>query len=186
MINPNVELKRIHKRLLSRIWKEGQQLKIRGEDYKEIVNVRFTFRFTPVEETKIQHINVINNEILAKLSLFLPIFEKDANTRQLFLYFPELIKGEPPCNLIYHFLFREGQMNLNVYTRSWDILNKWSTDIHTALYCLSYFCEKTGTKRGTTTFFVGSCHVSMNATLEGKFVGTAHDIIKKTKEEVVQ
>jgi len=167
MIDLNRELARIHRRLLDRIWKEGTEIKVRGEDYKEITNVRFTLRFTPVETQEIQHFDIVDSVVRREIVKLTSLFGEDKNTRRMFLYFPELVMGDPPCNLIYHFLYREEKMNLNVYSRSWDILGKWRTDLFTALYSLSIFCERTGTKKGTVTFFVGSCHVPLKATLNG-------------------
>jgi thymidylate synthase len=166
MIDPNKELDRIHKRLLDRIWKAGEVIHVREEDYKEIVNVRFTFRFTPVEKTNIQYIKIIDWQVIHDITDLCRLFDKDQNSRQMFLYFPELINGHRPCNLIYHFLFRKDAMNLNVYTRSWDIINKWLTDIHTALYCLEHMAKLTGKKKGRITFFVGSCHVPLRSILK--------------------
>jgi len=159
----------LHKRdrLLKKIWKDGSEVTVDGDDYKEILNVRFSIHFMAPEEKAISHFKVIHAWINREFSRIENMFDLDAFTRRAYCFFPELEIGEPPCNLVYLYIFRENRLNLIVFIRSFDVLKKFVSDVNTALWCLQIMSYRTGMDPGRVTFFVVSCHVKISDTLEG-------------------
>lgn len=156
-------------RILEMVWRKGEILNVNGETYKEILNVRFSIPFLESQERVISHFDVVSSWFQNELPSLLRKFQEDKNTRRAYLFFPELEKGEPPCNLVYFFILRGGSLRLVVFIRSFDLIRKFISDVNTALYCLkrlaSEFPEFVPPKE--VTFFVCSAHVRIYDTLEG-------------------
>jgi len=76
------------------------------------------------------------------------LMEKDPLTRQAYLpiFFPEdtgVVHGERvPCTLGYHFLHRNGKMDITYYIRSCDFVRHFRDDLYMTLRLLMWVCEK--------------------------------------------
>lgn len=91
--------------------------------------------------------------------------EKHPNSRQLYLpvwnQHDETRRGRRrvPCSLGYHFMQRQGKINLTYMMRSCDFATHYSNDVALANIMQHWLAEKTDYQVGTFTHFVGSFHV---------------------------
>lgn len=86
-------------------------------------------------------------------------------TRQAFLsiWDPEIDSDNfettrVPCSIGFHFLLREGKLNLVYYMRSLEVTQCVGNDIYTSSRMIEAVAEELGVKPGTLTFCVGSAH----------------------------
>jgi len=64
-----------------------------------------------------------------------------------------------PCSIGWHFLLRNGNLNLTYTMRSCDFVTHWQNDVWLAMNLLYFVCEKTGTNPGHFSQFINSFHV---------------------------
>lgn len=162
-------LNKIQKQLLDLIGRKGVSIPSKGIPTTEITNVIIELKPTghKIREGAIQHLHVVNKEVIPILRNLGSVINADEDTRRAYLYFPELEKGESPCNLIYHFFVRGESLFMNIYLRSLDVLNKFHSDLNTALYCQDFLAKilDFAILKGTITFFIGSVHIYGKDTL---------------------
>lgn len=109
--------------------------------------------------------------------------EDDLTTRQAFLpiWFPEDTGQRPdirvPCTLGYHFMVRDGRLDIKYFMRSTDMLRHYQDDIYLcyrlAEYTLNFLLRNhTGLHLGFMTFITFSAHIfeGEEKTLEKKCV----------------
>ena len=87
-------------------------------------------------------------------------------TRQAYLpvWFPEdtgAVKGQRvPCTLGYHFLMRDGVMDIEYHIRSCDYMRHWRDDVYMAGRLLQWVCARIkGTYPGKLVMNIGSFHI---------------------------
>jgi len=166
--NSSLELKgkfdidKAWRNILGEIRTRGFLIQSRNNTYFEILDAIVAMEpgLQP-DSTKIELFEVLKKKVFPELIKISDIISEDPGTRRAFLYFPEMIEGDPPCNLIYHFLLRNTYLIMNVYIRSADIYNKFFSDIHSALVCQEELCRLLGDsgRPGNITFFIGSAHI---------------------------
>lgn len=64
-----------------------------------------------------------------------------------------------PCSLGYHFMVREGQLNMTYLMRSNDFGTHFADDVYEAVKLLEYVSKKTGYKVGNFNYWCGSLHL---------------------------
>ena len=91
---------------------------------------------------------------------------KSPYTRQAYLpiWFPEdtgAVNGQRvPCSLGYHFLIREGKINVTYLIRSCDFVRHFPDDVYMAARLLQYTADLLEQWRiGTLTMWIGSFHI---------------------------
>lgn len=93
------------------------------------------------------------------------LLQKDPLTRQAYLpvWFPEdtgSVSGQRvPCTLGYHFLCREGKMDIEYHIRSCDYMRHWRDDVYMAGRLLQWVCEEVGAKPSKLIMNIGSFHI---------------------------
>lgn len=103
-------------------------------------------------------LEVPNNK--AKLEEVEALLKRDPNTRRAYILNLDFYwEGHDPCNMIYHFLHRNGLLDLIIYLRSSDLVNVLPVDVATACCLLHRMVKKIESGVGTITFVVGSAHV---------------------------
>jgi len=91
----------------------------------------------------------------------------DPSTRQAYLpvWFPEdtgAIEGQRvPCTLGYHFLQRNGVMDIEYHIRSCDFMRHWRDDVYMAIRLLQWVCREVGGHIAPGAFImnIGSLHI---------------------------
>lgn len=95
----------------------------------------------------------------------LNLLMNDPPTRQAYLpvWFPEdtgSTEGQRvPCTLGYHFLQREGVMDITYYIRSCDFMRHWRDDIYMAGRLLQWVAEGVGAVPGKLLMNIASLHI---------------------------
>jgi Thymidylate synthase len=64
-----------------------------------------------------------------------------------------------PCSLGWHFMLRDGRLNIRYKMRSCDFVTHWQNDVWLALKLLDYVCSKTGNHPGHFIQEIDSFHV---------------------------
>lgn len=163
-------LNRKKSELIRKIQHSGKNVIVRGIRYREILNVMFSIPpITPNPEAII-HMQVLTEKVIPKVERIERKILLDLTTRQAFLYFPGLEKGELPCTLTYLFLVRRNKKGLDelmmtVYMRSFDVFKKFMSDVNMALICQEHLAVRLGIRRGKIFFLISSCHFSLDETL---------------------
>lgn len=98
--------------------------------------------------------------------------EQSPLTRQAYLpvWFPEdtgaVHKGRVPCTLGYHFMVREGALNITYFIRSCDALRHWPDDVYMAGRLAQWVADRLDTeptglrfKPGKLIMHIGSLHI---------------------------
>ena len=100
-----------------------------------------------------------------QLEPIINLLKEHPDTRQAFLsiWNPEddILNFETsrvPCSLGFHFLIRNGKLNLVYYMRSLEVTQCVGNDIYTSSRMIEAVAEKLGVGIGTLTFCVGSAH----------------------------
>ena len=91
--------------------------------------------------------------------------QKDPNTRRAFLSIfdryedcPDDMTVRIPCSLGYHFLYRQGQLNVTYLLRSSDFFEHFNYDIYLADRLKCHIATECGMKPGTFSHWIGSLH----------------------------
>lgn len=91
--------------------------------------------------------------------------KKDINTRRAYLPILDNIDDEAdrfecrfPCSLGYHFLFRQGKLNMTYLLRSSDYFEHLRYDLYLAHRLQCYVAEAVGVEPGNFCHWVGSLH----------------------------
>lgn len=63
-----------------------------------------------------------------------------------------------PCSLTYHFMIRDGELNLIYNQRSCDFMTFFAADVYFTAELLNYVAVATDTTPGKLTHFIGSLH----------------------------
>ena len=96
------------------------------------------------------------------------LIKKDPTTRQAFLpiWFPEdtgnVMNERVPCTLGYHFIIRNGKMNITYYIRSCDFVRHFTDDVYLAMRLLQHVVDwtfPTEIEYGTLTMHIVSLHM---------------------------
>ena len=68
-------------------------------------------------------------------------------------------RKDSPCTCSYHFIHRNGKLNMTVFYRSWDFFGGFKTyDIGLSSFVLQSLCSWLGMKPGNLAFYVNSLH----------------------------
>lgn len=153
------------KRILKMIWNRGKELEINEEIYREIISVKFTIPFFEPRHRSISHFETVDSWFKNEIPHLMKEFREEINTRRAYCFFPELVIGDPPCNLVYLFMIRGGFLNLLIFMRSFDVINKFFSDVNTAMYCLKILSSHLKIKPNIITFFISSAHIRKRDTL---------------------
>jgi thymidylate synthase-like protein len=99
------------------------------------------------------------------LAAVIDALKKDPNTRRAYLSVfdryldpPNKMNQRIPCTLGYHFLYRQGQLNVTYLLRSSDFFEHFNYDIYLADRLKCHIAEACGMKPGTFSHWVGSLH----------------------------
>jgi thymidylate synthase len=91
---------------------------------------------------------------------------EDPNTRRAYLSIFDPVTDEPhsfderiPCSLGYHFMFREGQLNITYLQRSADFSKHFNKDIALADRLKCYVAQRCDMKPGYFCHWLGSLHI---------------------------
>ncbi|RLD01843.1 MAG: hypothetical protein DRI65_15365, partial [Chloroflexota bacterium] len=132
----------------------GDAWKIRPETWAEFL-VLGKFDYTYNERINYErNLDKIGRELVRNpdtRQAWLPIFHpKDVNW----------LGGERriPCSLGYHFMLREGVLNLTYIQRSADLVKHFGNDVYLAWSMLDYVAHQVGVKRGMLTHVIFSLH----------------------------
>jgi thymidylate synthase len=100
------------------------------------------------------HIQKICEELIEhpnSRQLYLPVWREIDETRRG--------KRRVPCSLGYHFMNRDGKLNVTYMMRSCDFHTHYANDVALATMLLTYIAGQTDLEVGTFTHYVGSLHV---------------------------
>lgn len=86
-------------------------------------------------------------------------------TRQAYLpvFFPEdtgAVSGQRlPCSLGYHFLRREGKVDVDYFIRSCDYMRHFTDDVYMTARLMQWMCGMIGARPGRLVMHIGSFHI---------------------------
>lgn len=131
----------------------GNAFRLRYEYWSRFLRPEGNFDYTYPERMRFTLRRVID---CLKMDLntrraYLPIFEPMKDLPQ---YFDQRI----PCSLGYHFLFRQGKLQMTYLLRSSDFFEHFSNDVWLARRLQMYVAEKVGVLPGTFSHWIGSLH----------------------------
>ena len=100
-----------------------------------------------------------------QLAPVVKLLREHPDTRQAFLSIWDPDKDMPnfetsrvPCSIGFHFLIRDGKLNLVYYMRSLEVTQCVGNDIYTSSRMIEAIAEELGVGIGILTFCVGSAH----------------------------
>lgn len=103
--------------------------------------------------------------ISANLSFVIHALQKDINTRRAYLPILDNIEDQAdnferrfPCSLGYHFMFRQGKLNMTYLLRSSDYFEHLRYDLYLANRLQCHVAEAVGVEPGNFCHWVGSLH----------------------------
>lgn len=132
----------------------GTAWKKREEYWKQFLTSGGLFDYAYPERMAYQLPSVI--EALKKDPMtrraFLPIYDATQDTQDDF-------GCRIPCSLGYHFLYRQGKLNVTYLLRSSDFFEHFNYDIYLADRLKCYVAERCSMEPGNFTHWVGSLHV---------------------------
>ena len=114
---------------------------------------RMYYQIQPIIDLLMEHPDTRQ----AYLSIWDPEQEKDVFERD-----------RVPCSLGYHFLIREGKINMIYYMRSLEVTTCMGNDIYTSSKVLEFFADKVGVEPGYIEFMVSSLHLFEEASNDDK------------------
>jgi len=130
----------------------GEAWKYRREYWEQFLNDQGKFDYAYPERMTKNLENVID------------ALRKDPSTRRAYLSIlgnddpPNEFGVRYPCSIGYHFLYRQGQLNIKYHLRSSDFFEHFNYDIFLAERLKHYVAEKVGMKPGFFTHEIGSLH----------------------------
>ncbi|MEM2258205.1 MAG: thymidylate synthase [Candidatus Caldarchaeum sp.] len=103
--------------------------------------------------------NYVRAKCLFQINQVKKLLKTDSTTREAYIlemdYHPENV----PCNLVHHFMIRDGKLELFVYLRSSNSKDILPLDIYSAKKVQKEIADFLGIPIGPIKFFVGSFHV---------------------------
>ncbi len=131
----------------------GKAWKFRSDYWEKFLNASRRFDYAYPERMSENLFHVIN------------ALKKDPSTRRAYLPIMDPIADKAdafnvrfPCSLGYHFLYRQGQLNITYYLRSSDFFEHFRYDVWLADRLKNFVAEKAGLKPGFFTHVIGSLH----------------------------
>jgi len=140
----------------------GYAWKIREEVWEEfLVNGMFNYTYSE----RLNHITSGTLSFIPNLSRIINRLKEDPDTRQAWLpiFFPMDVahiggSARVPCSLGYHFIIRNGQLDMVYIQRSADAVLHWGNDIYLAWLMKEYVANRVGVKAGYLYHNIFSLH----------------------------
>ena len=101
-----------------------------------------------------------------QINIIVDLLKRKPETRQAFISIwdskediTNLESKRVPCSIGFHFLLRNGRLNLVYSMRSLEVTKCLGNDIYTSTRLLEEIAARVGVEVGTVTFSVGSLHI---------------------------
>lgn len=132
----------------------GESWKLRREYWQQFLTVDGVFDYAYPDRMAAvlpDVIKALQNDPETRRA-FLPIFDRQIDIQHSF-------DVRIPCSLGYHFMYRQGQLNVTYLLRSSDFGEHFNYDIYLADRLKHYVANKCGMRPGMFTHWIGSLHV---------------------------
>lgn len=140
-------------RISGKMINPGEAWKLRADYWEKYLNYRNAFDYTYPER------------IAQNLLPVIFALKKDINTRRAFLPIIDIVEDDSedfsrrfPCSLGYHFLYRQGKLNMTYLLRSSDYFEHLANDLYLARRLQEHIATQVGVEAGNFCHWIGSLH----------------------------
>jgi hypothetical protein len=140
-------------------------IKYLNSDTLELNNVYFSIK-CPRDCDKILYNGIFSMknflgipDILTQFSKCVNILKNDLNSRQAIIYYGNSREKNPACYFAFHFIVIKSKLQLNVFVRSCDLINKLKDDLSLYMNLLLRMSKEINVTPGQINVFISSLHI---------------------------